>query len=208
MVSEGISLGWNCDGAVYGVVSGLRKTKKNGYNTCPFDQMISNYKGIIECLKDDFKYFCDTNYLQLIKIPSNSKYLNTNGDGDLVIYHTKYKFIFNHESPGHFNLHIHQKWEKGKEHYILNNYEEFIKRYSKRIQNFRNYLLSDTFIKFILVRYNSNLGNIQLLNSIIKEKYPLLKYDFVLLDGDKTVLYDHLLLMGFIHEDNEIKRLI
>jgi hypothetical protein len=45
--------------------------------------MITNYKGIIECIKDDFEFLCDIKYLELIKISSKSKWLNTNGDGML-----------------------------------------------------------------------------------------------------------------------------
>ena len=38
-MSEGISLGWNCESANYGVANGIRSTKQNGYKTCPFDEM-------------------------------------------------------------------------------------------------------------------------------------------------------------------------
>jgi len=132
MGEEGISLGWCCYSAGFGVSTGLRKTKKNGYKTCPFDEMITNYEGIIECIADDFEYLCDKEYLELIKIPKESKWLNTNGDGDIMIYNKKYKFIFNHESPGHANLFVNQKWSKGINHYIINDYEEFINRYKKK----------------------------------------------------------------------------
>jgi hypothetical protein len=54
-----ISLGWNCNSAIYGVENSIRKTKKEGYLTCPFDEMVTNYKGIIECIKDDFEFLCD-----------------------------------------------------------------------------------------------------------------------------------------------------
>jgi hypothetical protein len=90
METISISLGWNCDSAIYGVNNGIRKTKYNGYNTTPFDEMLSNYKGVIECIKDDFKYFCDINYLELIKIPNDSKYLNSFGDGDIIIYNSMF----------------------------------------------------------------------------------------------------------------------
>ena len=110
-MSEGISLGWNCNSAIVGVSTCLRKTKQNGYKTCPFDEMISNYKGIIECIKDDFKFLCDIKYLKLIKIRE-----------EYMIYNIKYNFIFNHESPGHANLFISQKWAKGINHYIMNDY--------------------------------------------------------------------------------------
>lgn len=48
MDQEGISLGWNCLTATEAVNRGLRKTKANGYRTCPFDIMVSNYNGIYE----------------------------------------------------------------------------------------------------------------------------------------------------------------
>ncbi len=44
-----ISLGLNCSSAVYGTKKNLRKKKENGYNTCPFDLMLSSYSGLIEC---------------------------------------------------------------------------------------------------------------------------------------------------------------
>jgi GDP-D-mannose dehydratase len=45
-----------------------------------------------------------------------------------MIYNKKYNFIFNHESPGHANLFVSQNWTKGINHYIMNDYEEFINR--------------------------------------------------------------------------------
>ena len=44
-MSVGISLGWNCSLAMWAVENGLRKTKDNGYLTCPFDLMATNFKG-------------------------------------------------------------------------------------------------------------------------------------------------------------------
>ena len=206
-MSESISLGWNCHSAVYGVSSGIRTTKQNGYKTCPFDEMITNYKGIINCIMDDFSYLCDSNYLELIKIPKNSKWLNTNGDGDVIIYNNKYNFLFNHESPGHANLYISQKWSKGINHYIENNFEEFKNRYNKRIQNIKELLNSGKQINFILTRPNTTLNIINELNDVIKLKYPLLKFNFILLDFDKYIFYDHLILMKINENDDEIKRL-
>jgi hypothetical protein len=62
MNQEGISLGWNCDSAKIGVEMGIRNTKLNGYKTCPFDKIVTNYRGIIDCIMDDFQYLCDTRY--------------------------------------------------------------------------------------------------------------------------------------------------
>jgi len=206
-MSEGISLGWNCHSAVTGVSLGLRNTKQHGYKTCPFDEMITNYKGIVDCIMDDFKYLCDIKYLELIKIPKESKWLNTNGDGDIMIYNKKYNFIFNHEAPGHANLYLSQNWSKGINHYVMNDYEEFINRYKKRIQNIKDLLNSQKAITFILTRPNTNISDISELNNVIKNKYPLLNFEFKLLNFDKYIFYDHLLLMKIDKNDDEIKRL-
>lgn len=169
--------------------------------------MVTNYKGIIECIKDDFEFLCDIKYLELIKIPSESKLLNTNGDGDVIIYNKKYKFIFNHESPGHANLFVSQQWAKGINHYIMNDYEEFTNRYKRRIQNIKDLLNSKNNITFILTRPNTKFCDISELNEVIINKYPFLNFKFVFLDFDKYIFYNSLLLMKIDENDDEIKRL-
>jgi hypothetical protein len=203
----GISLGWNCKSASFGVQNNIRKRKEAGYKTCVFDEMVSNYEGLINCIRDDFQFFLDLEYLKLIKIPADSKWLNTNGEGDTMIYNSKYKFIFNHESPGHANLYISQNWPGGLNHYIDDNFKQFINRYKKRIQNFLNYLSSEDFITFILTRYNTTVKDIDELRAVISSKYPTLKFDFVILDEDKHIMYDHLILMGVEETNEEVKRL-
>jgi len=42
-----ISLGYNCNSAQYGVINNIRQLKANGYNTTPFDLMVTNITGII-----------------------------------------------------------------------------------------------------------------------------------------------------------------
>ena len=195
-MSDAISLGFNCNSAIKGVRRGIRNTKLNGYKTCVFDEMVSNYKGVIECINDDFKYLCDTNYLTLKTVGT-----------DVLIYNTKYKFIFNHESPGHGNLFVIQKWSKGINHYIMNSYEEFINRYKRRIQNIKDLLNSKNNIKFILTRPKTELCDISELSEVIINKYPFLNFKFVFLDFDKYIFYDHLLLMKINENDDEIKRL-
>ena len=92
----GISLGWNCYSAMHSVEHGIRARKETGYKTCPFDTMISNFDGIVECIKDDFAYFTDEKYL----------YINATNPADPCIMNLKYRFGFNHESPGHADLYI------------------------------------------------------------------------------------------------------
>ena len=57
-----ISLGWTCNPAGHRV-NGYNFRRSTGYLTCPFDILISNYEGVVECIRDDFKYMCDEKYL-------------------------------------------------------------------------------------------------------------------------------------------------
>lgn len=140
-----IALGWRCRSAQVGVERGLRGRKIDGYKTCPFDIMISNYHGIIECIAEDFKDFCNLEYLTL------APYGN-----EIMIKHTKYNFHFNHESPGHNNLYLTENWEFGSNHFVENNFQRFIACYQARINNFRNYLNDpNNEILFIVDRFNS-----------------------------------------------------
>jgi len=202
-MSIGISLGWNCESVKYGIDIGIRKTKQTGYTTCVFDLMVTNYPGVISCLKNNFRDFL---------IP---KYLITKQIGnEIIIYHTKYNFWFNHESPGHANLYQIQNWKNGKYHFVNNNFQKFIERYKKRIDNFRKYLYSGKHIQFIIERYNANnVQDISELNEIIKQNYPKLKYNFTFVPHLHNPLhtlgfsYIHLIEMGFTENDDEIKRL-
>ena len=168
----GISLGKNCLPAMWGNYTNIRKSKAQGYTTCPFDSMGANYNGIIKCIREDF-----TNFTKL-------EHLTYNGHR---ILNTHYDFIFNHESPGHADLYITEKWPEGTNHFINNNFANFIKRYDERIKNFRNYL-SDTnnFIRFI-IQFNNDTDNYyedcKELREALKLKYPELKYSITIIDG-------------------------
>jgi hypothetical protein len=172
-----ISLGWRCESATYANSIGLRESKQDGYLTCPFDLMISNYIGVCECIKDDFKYFCDLNYLILKKCPKMKIILEVNqNDDELWIYNTYYNFTFNHESPDHGNLYNSENWPTGKNYFIENNFEKFIERYNRRIENFRYYIQNCTKINFIISRYNSIPYE---LYNIIKDKYQNLSFEIM-----------------------------
>ena len=194
-MEESISLGWNCASATYGVANHIRSTKQNGYHTCPFDEMLTNYNGIIECIKDGLDDLYNPEYLELLHISKDSKLLNTDGKGDTVIYNRKYKFIFNHESPGHADLYILQNWKTGINHYISNNYAEFIKRYQRRCENMKTYLNSNKFIHFIITKPNCSVADISELEDIIKQQYPNLKFDIILLSCDENHYSNHMKLM-------------
>ena len=188
MESVGISLGWNCHSASYGASNGLRSTKANVYTTCPFDEAITNYEGVIACIRDDFKDFME---VELLETPDNIPYMSN----ETLIYNRKYKFIFNHESPGHANLWESQKWTGGKYHYVANKYEKFIERYTRRITNFRNYLNSGNHIRFIITKEHANVDK---LHEVLQDKHPALNYTIHRLDLEQGVnhYYSHLKLMG------------
>jgi hypothetical protein len=172
----GISLGWRCEAAQLAVKNRIRSTKSEGYMTCPFDLCVTNYIGICKCIEDDFKYFCDTKYLELKKEPLMKEHFGENQtDDQFWIYNTYYNFTFNHESPGHGNLYLTENWENGINHFVDNNFEKFIERYKNRINNFRNYINSDNnFINFVLLRYNDIPYTLE---NIILEKYPKLNFN-------------------------------
>lgn len=197
-----ISLGFNCHSASWGVDVGLRKKKCDGYTTCPFDKMVTNYKGIIQCLNDDFKYFYDENNLEIIKEAKENEY---------SIYNNKYNFVFNHESPGHADLYISENWESGINHYINNNFYNLKFRYSKRIDNFRSYLSDpNNYISFIITSWKKTEDDILDLKLAIEKHYPNLKYEIILLDHPhgKEDYLKHLRGMRYNDSDYEISRLL
>jgi hypothetical protein len=185
--SIAISLGWNCYSASHGVSIGLRSTKADGYNTCPFDEALTNYHGVVSCIRDDFKHFMD---LELIDTPEDSQYMPS----ETLVYNPHYKFIFNHESPGHANLWCHQHWPGGKAHYINNNYEKFKERYNRRITNFRGYLNSGKHIDFIITRDDADLHELE---KALQDTHPSLDYTIHRLDLElgKDHYHGHLDLM-------------
>jgi len=172
MTKPGISLGWNCSAAQDGVRLGLRDTKTNGYKTCPFDIMVSNYIGVCKCISDNFKYFCDPNCLKLKEAPKMARHFPNQNDNEMWIYNTYYNFVFNHESPFHGDLYLKEHWSSPY-HFVENNFENFIKRYNTRIDNFKNYLNTSEYVNFILWRYNSTPLE---LSNTLKLKFPLLKF--------------------------------
>jgi hypothetical protein len=201
MNKVGISLGWNCHSAVYGVNSGVRLLKSQGYTTCPFDTMVSNIGGIIKCLEDDFEFFYDPEYLKVIHVQ---------GD-EYSIYNTKYNFGYNHESPGHGNLYINEGWPEGSNHFINNDFYHFKQRYEKRVNNFRNYLLNkNNYISFIITSWNKTQDDMKDLKCAIEKHYPDLQYEIIIINdpNGKEYYMKHMRDMGYTDDDYEIKRLL
>ena len=169
-MDETISLGWNCESASRAAEAGIRRRKADGYLTCPFDECITNYEGIMLCIKEDFKYFCDPLYLDLIEAPFTVGGIFKH---ERLVYNTRYKFIFNHESPDHANLHIIQNWAGGKNHYIDNNFALFIERYNRRINNFRHYVQTSS-ITFVIGKLDPDVSK---LDKVLREVYPNLVFN-------------------------------
>lgn len=188
--SVAISLGWNCNVAQHAVASGVRATKRDGYATCPFDLMVSNYPGVVQCIRDDFACFCDPAHLTMWQVPPDAKY---NG-GESLIFNTKYRFIYNHESPGHANLFHRESWQLGRDHFVQSGFEKFIERYAQRIANFRAYLNSGSEVQFVLHRCKG-CDNSEL-EDAIRTAYPTLRFKITTLTdmpaSATVMLLDHL----------------
>jgi hypothetical protein len=202
-MNVGISLGWNCDAAVKGSEIGIRKMKADGYKTCPFDLCLTNYKGIVECINDDFKYFMDSAYLSVCEPLIERPHFNP---GDLLIYNKKYNFIFPHESP----------WETKNNYYIENDFNELKIKYNNRVNNFREYI-TNNYVTFIIIRYNKDISE---LRQAIKNTYNkdlTTNYNILFLDPNDSNIFNktlqehhgkdsikkHLQFMGMNYTDIE-----
>ena len=198
MISNiGISLGWNCHSAVWATDNGIRSRKSDGYKTCPFDIIVTNYVGIVDCLLDDFKFMCDDKFLEIR--PGKS-------DNEVLIFNTKYNFIFNHESPGHADLYLKENWPEGKFHFTIDNFRNLKERYNRRIENFRRYVSNPlNRITFILTTWDKT--DISDLQYAIQKTYPTLQYEVKMLNDPKGKQYyvDHMIEMNV---PSELDRLV
>lgn len=183
-----ISLGWDYNPSIYNINNNLRSKKFEGYKTCPFDWMITNYDGIVECIKDDFKFLCSPEYLKVITITDKFYHLNFPINSTIII-NTKYKFILNHESSGHGTVYLDEKWPKGKYHFEMNNFEELIKRYNRRINNFRYYMTNNYEVTFIISKVNNNNETNKELENILRDRYPNTIFNFILLEEQRKEIY-------------------
>lgn len=159
----GISLGVNCLSAQLGVALGLRATRAEGYKTGPFDLMTSNYEGMIRCLRDDFLYFTDPKYLELVEVTSDLHLLYNKGGQ--YIRNTYYNFVFTHESPGMLGAGAQTQAQgqtgEDKEEgymYVENDFQLLQERYSRRIRDFRDYLASGNHVLFLLTTLSGELS--------------------------------------------------
>jgi hypothetical protein len=191
----GVSLGWNCHSAMWAVERGLRDRRVHGYKTCPFDECISNIDGVIACFRNDFKDFTNPEHLTVVNAPFSTGGIR---QGERLLMNTKYKFIFNHESPGHADLYIKQGWAGGSEHFIDNDFSEFRRRYDARIGNLRAYLAdAANSVTFVVTQLSSETEPLRM---AIQSAYPHLAFDITSLEPRDTpeVVRAHHELMGVV----------
>ena len=136
-------------------------SKINGYNSCPFDLCITSEESLYKTLATNFNDFFD----DLKIIPgSNAKGNRENAGPGLTNITNKNGIIFNHEGAGCSHL-----FKNGKDDdlfYTRNNFNEFKKRYSSRILNFKNYCRN--FDEIIFIHNHKNLNEDIIKNLIIK----------------------------------------
>lgn len=161
-----ISLGYNCSPRE-SIKYSFGLNKENGYLTCPFDLCITHFDSLYNCIETDFKYFFDDLRLTPDLIEGED-ITNCNIHSKTITNY--YNIYFNHESAIHSNLF---KISRDDDlFYIRNNFEEFKKRYSLRIENFRYYINNYDNITFIYKNYDdSNKNNLEKLKNLLYKKY-------------------------------------
>lgn len=140
--------------------------------------MMSNVNGVIDCIDNNFKYFHAPEFL---KVRTNGRYKDR-----FCITNTKYNFFFNHESfiRGQRELYDRERWKYGPKTFVRDNFKEFVKRYTQRVENFRYYCESSDYhvnfvIQFSREKYSDELMN--KLKTTIKNKYPKLDHEITVL---------------------------
>lgn len=159
-----LSLGYNCEPRVFiSTVGGM--SKSSGYLTGPFDLCFSSYKAVYNCIETDFTLFFEN--LVLVSGENADGERSLCGKGKQTIMN-RYDILFNYESPTHSHL-----FKTGKYNdmfYVSNNFEEFKKRYSQRIHNFKRSIETHDSITFIANSFT--LHELSRLETLLKNKYP------------------------------------
>ena len=201
-----MSVGWNCESAVQAVARGLRPRRADGYRTCPFDQMVSNHDGVAACIRDGLESLYDPRHLRLVRADPSRRYFfdSESGEGDLLIVHAKYGFIFNHESPGHANLHLRQGWPGGVDHFVADGYREFVARYARRVANLRAYLEGGSVVTFVLTSVSSGghaAEGERLIAAAMAAAFPGTACEFVHVEeGNPAAFFTHVQIMTELAE--------
>ena len=149
------------------------------YSLPLFDKMITNYPGILQCLRDDFADLCNYKYMEEIE-----------DKGEILLYNTKYKFAFHNETPQYPTL-----WELQRKLF-------------PRIQAFRECLQNPNHnVTFYLMRHNTIQSDLTELKEIISNKYPEVSFQIVPLFLHDCVARYTLKLLKFEENDAEVDRL-
>jgi len=166
-----ISIGYNCSPRTY-IKSQLRLMKRNGYLTCPFDLCVSPFNALYKCIETDFEFFFDE--LSLIAGLNAPGDRSLAGTGMLNITNS-YGFVFNHEGPSH--SHLFNKGTNDDSFYCKDNFKEFKLRYQRRIDNFKNYIINNERITFV-VYYHLDVELDRLL-LLLNTKYPNKTFTYI-----------------------------
>lgn len=158
-----VSLGVDCFPRIMAKKFGYLKGKEDGGLTLPFDLAFHEYNMILELLQNDFAGYTD---------PENL-FINENG----YIQHQYYKTVFNHESEN----------PEQTVHFMKNNGEEFVKRYSKRINNFYQTMRSNNKFVFVL---HYNKYPLELVD-LIKTKWPDKEFLIITLNTPYATEFHH-----------------
>jgi len=134
-----ISLGWNCTPRAL-IKNLFNLSKGNGYNSCPFDLCVTPFKGLVDCLSENFSRFFN---LRIV-------------DGVIM---NDYDMWFNHESAAVLIAH-----NQEPDIYTKDDFKLFKERYNQRISNFRQYINNGRII-FII---SNPVDNIELLLSALR----------------------------------------
>lgn len=163
-----ISLGWACFSTMYGVHTGLRERKSSGYKTCPFDLMLTNIEGVLDCIRTDFEDFLNLNYFDC----------TTHLPKEYFPVNTKYDFKFNHEGFDNFIGPRSKIWAPEYQ-------QKFLDRYNTRVDNFRYYCNNAEYITFIAQESPSDLPSnkivVSTIEQTIQEAYPKLDFGLIVL---------------------------
>jgi len=168
-----ISIGHNCRPRIY-IKNHFNLTKKNGYNSCPFDLCITSFKALCKTLETDFKYFFDD--LKIIPWANGAGDRTSAGRG-LTCITNKYGIIFNHEGAGH--SHLFKECKNDDKFYTRNNFKEFRERYLNRILNFKMYCKNSKKIVFV---HNYKNFNETTIKKIILKTYGQKTVEFIYLN--------------------------
>ncbi len=150
-----VSLGFNCFPRVLTTRWGLKKRKKQGELSCPFDLAVHSYENICKLIEYDFEQYLDDDYLVLFKKHQN---------GSHYIKNLKYECYFPHESD--------DCWFEEK-------FINFKDRYEKRINNFYKYL-NNKRIVFVLYAKSNIVPD--KLAKILKLKFPKLYFKILVIN--------------------------